>query len=141
MKNLYNGLKLIEKSSTTLLKKTKQINNTNKNLEPVESKKLFQWQNFQQTFYLYCYFILSFFSSVAILFSINFKLSYKFVTILDFTQEIFIHECVFFAFYYASPSSGEAYRDRRLTTNFELWVEIFFCLSVRLSAPQEKISS
>ena len=26
---------------------------------------------------------------------------------------------------YASPSSGEAYRDRRLTTNFELWVEIF----------------
>ena len=28
---------------------------------------------------------------------------------------------------YASPSSGEAYRDRRLTTNFELWVEIFLC--------------
>ena len=27
--------------------------------------------------------------------------------------------------YYASPTSGEAYRDRRLTTNFELWVEIF----------------
>ena len=26
---------------------------------------------------------------------------------------------------YGSPSSGEAYRDRRLTTNFELWVEIF----------------
>ena len=25
----------------------------------------------------------------------------------------------------ASPSSREAYRDRRLTTNFELWVEIF----------------
>ena len=47
--------------------------------------------------------------------------------------------------YYASPTSGEAYRDRRLTTNFELWVEIFCvptcfhvripkpCLSVRLS--------
>ena len=50
---------------------------------------------------------------------------------------------------YASPTSGEAYRDRRLTTNFELWVEIFcvptcfhvgipkpclsVCLSVRLS--------
>ena len=46
---------------------------------------------------------------------------------------------------YASPTSGEAYRDRRLTTNFELWVEIFCvstcfhvripkpCLSVRLS--------
>ena len=29
--------------------------------------------------------------------------------------------------YYASPTSGEAYRDRRLTTNFELWVEIFLC--------------
>ena len=48
-------------------------------------------------------------------------------------------------FYYASPSSGEAYRDRQLTTNFEFWVEIFCvptcfhvkipkpCLSVRLS--------
>ena len=47
--------------------------------------------------------------------------------------------------YYASPSSGEAYRNRHLTTNFELWVEIFRvptcfhmritkpCLSVRLS--------
>ena len=49
---------------------------------------------------------------------------------------------------YASPSSGEAYRDRQLTTNFELWVEIFcvptcfhnmriqkpcLCPSVRLS--------
>ena len=46
---------------------------------------------------------------------------------------------------YASPTSGEAYRDRRLTTNFELRVEIFCvptcfhmripkpCLSVRLS--------
>ena len=46
---------------------------------------------------------------------------------------------------YASPTSGGAYRDRQLTTNFELWVEIFCvptcfhmripkpCLSVRLS--------
>ena len=54
---------------------------------------------------------------------------------------------------YASPTSGEAYRNRRLTTNFELWVEIFCvptcfhvtipkpCLSVCLSAPREKISS
>ena len=33
-----------------------------------------------------------------------------------------IHTCDTF---YASPSSREAYRDRRLTTNFELWVEIF----------------
>ena len=30
-----------------------------------------------------------------------------------------------FLVYYASPTSGEAYRNRRLTTNFELWVEIF----------------
>ena len=62
---------------------------------------------------------------------------------------------------YASPTSGEAYRDRWLTTNFALWVEIFCvstcfhvripkpCLSVRpsvcpsvcLSAPREKKSS
>ena len=58
--------------------------------------------------------------------------------------------------HYASPSSGEAYRDRRLTTNFEFWVEIFcvptcfhvrilkLCLSVRLSVhlsvPREKKS-
>ena len=50
---------------------------------------------------------------------------------------------------YASSTSGEAYRDRRLTTNFELWVEIFCvptCFHVKipkpcLSAPREKISS
>ena len=55
--------------------------------------------------------------------------------------------------HYASPTSGEAYRDRRLTTNFELWVEIFCvptcfhvripkpCLSVRLSVltPRKEI--
>ena len=28
------------------------------------------------------------------------------------------------AYIYASPSSGEAYRDRQLTPNFELWVEM-----------------
>ena len=36
---------------------------------------------------------------------------------------------------YASPSSGGAYRDRQLTTNFELWVEIFCvptCFHVRI---------
>ena len=53
-------------------------------------------------------------------------------------------------FNYASPTSGEAYRDRRLTTNFELSVEIFVCRHVSvwgfqnpvcLSAPREKISS
>ena len=40
--------------------------------------------------------------------------------------------------YYASPSSGEAYRNRRLTTNFELWVEIFCvptCFHVRIPKP------
>ena len=29
--------------------------------------------------------------------------------------------------YYASPSSGDAYSDRQLASNFELWVEIFLC--------------
>ena len=40
--------------------------------------------------------------------------------------------------YYVSPTSGEAYRDRRLTTNFELWVEIFCvptCFHVRIPKP------
>ena len=40
--------------------------------------------------------------------------------------------------YYASPTSGEAYRDRQLTTNFELWVEIFCvptCFHVRIPKP------
>ena len=44
----------------------------------------------------------------------------------------------FFDHYYASPSSGEAYRDRRLTSNFELWVEIFCvptCFHVRIPKP------
>ena len=39
---------------------------------------------------------------------------------------------------YASPTSGEAYRDRRLTTNFDLWVEIFCvptCFHVRIPKP------
>ena len=39
---------------------------------------------------------------------------------------------------YASPSSGEAYRDRRLTPNFEFWVEIFCvptCFHVRIPKP------
>ena len=39
---------------------------------------------------------------------------------------------------YASPTSGEAYRDRRLTINFELWVEIFCvptCFHVRIPKP------
>ena len=39
---------------------------------------------------------------------------------------------------YASPTSGEAYRNRRLTSNFELWVEIFcvsICFHVRILKP------
>ena len=39
---------------------------------------------------------------------------------------------------YASPSSGEAYRGRQLTTKFELWVEIFCvptCFHVRIPKP------
>ena len=39
---------------------------------------------------------------------------------------------------YASPTSGEAYRHRQLTTNFELWVEIFCvptCFHVRIPKP------
>ena len=54
-------------------------------------------------------------------------------------------------YYYASPSSGEAYRDRQLTTNLELkffvcrhvslWgFQNRVCLSVHLSVPQEKKS-
>ena len=41
-------------------------------------------------------------------------------------------------YYYGSPTSGEAYRDRQLTTNFELWVEIFCvptCFHVRIPKP------
>ena len=40
--------------------------------------------------------------------------------------------------FYASPTSGEAYRDRRLTTNFEFWVEIFCvptCFHMRIPKP------
>ena len=40
--------------------------------------------------------------------------------------------------YFASPTSGDEYRDRRLTTNFELWVEIFCvptCFHVRIPKP------
>ena len=40
--------------------------------------------------------------------------------------------------HYASPTSGEAYRDQQLTTNFEFWVEIFCvptCFHVRIPKP------
>ena len=43
-----------------------------------------------------------------------------------------------FYYYFASPSSGEAYRDRQLTSNFELWVEIFCvstCFHMRIPKP------
>ena len=39
---------------------------------------------------------------------------------------------------YASSSSGEAYRNQQLTTNFELWVEIFCvptCFHMRIPKP------
>ena len=61
----------------------------------------------------------------------------------DFCLESWSYSWEKLTSHYASPSSGEAYRDRRLTTNFELWVEIFcvptcfhmripkLCLSVR----------
>ena len=54
---------------------------------------------------------------------------------------------------YASPSSGEAYRDRQLTTNIEFWDEIFCvptcfhiwipkpCLSVRTPRKDDASSS
>ena len=44
---------------------------------------------------------------------------------------------------YASPTSGEAYRDRQLTTNFEFWVEIFCvpsCFHVRIPKPCLSVS-
>ena len=50
----------------------------------------------------------------------------------------FLFKYYMFLFNYASPSSGEAYRDRRLTTNFELWVEIFCvptCFHMRIPKP------
>ena len=40
--------------------------------------------------------------------------------------------------HYASPTSGEAYRDRWLPTNFELWFEIFYvptCFHKRIPNP------
>ena len=48
------------------------------------------------------------------------------------------HLCWTARVFNASPSSGEAYRDRRLTTNFELWVEIFSvptCFHMRIPKP------
>ena len=51
---------------------------------------------------------------------------------------IYAYICLYVYLIYASPSSGEAYRDRRLTTNFELWVEIFCvptCFHVRIPKP------
>ena len=76
-------------------------------------------------------------------------------------NRVFLLSC-FVNNFYASPTSGEAYRDRQLTTNFEFWVEFFcvptcfhkripkpclsvrpsvrlsVCLSVHLSVPREK---
>ena len=55
-----------------------------------------------------------------------------------------LFECVYFIStlntidIYASPTSGEAYRDRQLTTNFKFWVEIFCvltCFHMRIPNP------
>ena len=46
--------------------------------------------------------------------------------------------CIRYNFFYASPTSWEAYRNRRLTTNFEPWVEIFCvatCFHMRIPKP------
>ena len=55
-----------------------------------------------------------------------------------FWANLFRLNCSLYLHYYASPSSGEAYKDRRLTTNFEFWVEILFvptCFHVRIPKP------
>ena len=44
---------------------------------------------------------------------------------------------LFFSWYYASPSSGEAYRDRQLTTNFEL--KFFVCRHVSMRVFQNPV--
>ena len=91
VRNLYDGLKLVEKSTATLLKKTKEINNTNKKLEPVENKKLFWCQKFSisYNFLFVLLFHPALFSNVVVLFSRYFNLSYRFVTILDLAQKDF----------------------------------------------------
>ena len=43
-------------------------------------------------------------------------------------------------FYYASPSSGEAYRDRRLTTNFEFLSWNFLCADMFPCEDSETVS-
>ena len=45
---------------------------------------------------------------------------------------------------YASPTSGESYRNRRLTTYFELWVEIFCvptCFHMKIPKPCPSVCS
>ena len=93
---------------------------------------------------------MNFFVSIAMIYFSN----HEKIIVSDFRFFIIIiiiYRCVFEGMNYASPTSGEAYRDRQLTTNFELWVEIFCVdmfpyedsktVSVRLSAPREKKSS
>ena len=67
-----------------------------------------------------------------------------FLDIISFPWRFQIFLCFIYFYYsselcsWASPTSGEAYRDRRLTTNFELWVEIFCvptCFHVRIPKP------
>ena len=58
--------------------------------------------------------------------------------VLKMIALIWIINWLYGIIFYASPTSGEAYRDRRLTTNFELWVEIFCvptCFHKRIPKP------
>ena len=61
------------------------------------------------------------------------------VLLVDVWYQMHLHvENLHPTHYYASPSSGEAYRDRQLTTNFEFWVEIFCvptCFHKRIPKP------
>ena len=81
-------------------------------------------------------------------FSLSYSPFFYLVPILYFYPRLFYFSsliCPFFlslilpfTSHYASPSSGEAYRDPRLTTNFELWVEIFCvptCFHKRIPKP------
>ena len=47
-------------------------------------------------------------------------------------------ENILYISHYASPSSGDAYSDRQLTPNFELWVEIF-CVPTCFRTPRKGI--
>ena len=98
--------------------------------------------------YLFCYFCFLF-VCYFLLFVLFYFFIYLFYFLFFFFPAIPVHtkgpvfsQCDLCALnynnLYASPISGEAYRDRRLTTNFELWVEIFCvptCFHMRIPKP------